>query len=542
MGIKKKHPQGVEQFADSHNTQANATPQDDIITLEGQMSLFDAPPLKVHNKVRLIELFSGIGAQAKAMQRLGVDWESWGAYDIDPYAVKAYNTIYGTDYVPTDICQMHGEDLNIVDRDKYTYIMTYSFPCQDLSLAGKRAGMKRGSGTRSGLLWEVERLLRELGDDLPQILVMENVRQVIGVKNKRDFDSWREALTEMGYDSQYQVMNAKDYGVAQNRERCFMVSWLGDYSYTFPKAIPLARKLRDYLVSDVDDKYFLTDEQVSSFVSRTELNNDPKEWANVSALAMGRVTKWHQRGDVYPNDGSVGTLTATMYKTPPLVGWGVGESKTKTSGMRIPTNNKRGYEEIGDGDFLNLQYATSSTRRGRVGKQIAQTLCCTDEQAVALEVPLEYDDKAVLNDSYVSEKGVKFILDPKRGMLTDINPDVAIPLTRVGQRNWSGSFISPDIDHIEKSSTIGSKVPTDIYLKNGEKITSDDDTSHLRIRKLTPLECWRLMDFDDEDFRKAEAIESNTQLYAQAGNSIVVNCLVAIFGQMFEGKEHIYEK
>ena len=270
MGIKKKHPQGVEQFADSTNTQADATPHQDYITLDGQMSLFDAPPLKVHNKVRLIELFSGIGAQAKAMQRLGVDWESWGAYDIDPYAVKAYNAIYGTDYVPTDICQMHGKDLNIVDRDKYTYIMTYSFPCQDLSVAGRGKGMAKGSGTRSGLLWEVERLLRELGDDLPQILVMENVKQVIGKKNKRDFDLWREALTEMGYDSQYQVMNAKDYGVAQNRERCFMVSWLGEYSYEFPEPIPLKKRLKDYLEKEVDDKYYLTDEQIATFVARTE--------------------------------------------------------------------------------------------------------------------------------------------------------------------------------------------------------------------------------------------------------------------------------
>ena len=270
MAEKKKHSQGVEQFADSHNTQANATPQDHYIPLEGQMSLFDAPPLKIRNKLRLIELFSGIGAQAKAMERLGVDWESWGAYDIDPYAVKAYNAIFGTDYEPTDICQLHASNLNIVDRDKYTYLLTYSFPCQDLSLAGNQKGMAKGSGTRSGLLWEVERLLHECGENLPQILVMENVKQVISKKNKPDFDMWRESLRDMGYESEYQVMNAKDYGVAQNRERCFMVSWLGDYTYEFPKPIPLTKRLRDYLESEVDEKFFLTDEQVSTFVAKTE--------------------------------------------------------------------------------------------------------------------------------------------------------------------------------------------------------------------------------------------------------------------------------
>ena len=270
MAEKKKHSQGVEQFADSHNTQANATPQDHYIPLEGQMSLFDAPPLKIRNKLRLIELFSGIGAQAKAMERLGVDWESWGAYDIDPYAVKAYNAIFGTDYEPTDICQLHASNLNIVDRDKYTYLLTYSFPCQDLSLAGNQKGMAKGSGTRSGLLWEVERLLHECGENLPQILVMETVKQVISKKNKPDFDMWRESLRDMGYESEYQVMNAKDYGVAQNRERCFMVSWLGDYTYEFPKPIPLTKRLRDYLESEVDEKFFLTDEQVSTFVAKTE--------------------------------------------------------------------------------------------------------------------------------------------------------------------------------------------------------------------------------------------------------------------------------
>lgn len=266
---KKKHPQGVEQFADSHNTQANATPQEHYIPLEGQMSLFDAPPLKIRNKLRLIELFSGIGAQAKAMERLGVDWESWGAYDIDPYAVKAYNAIHGTDYEPSDICQLHASDLNIVDRDKYTYLLFYSFPCQDLSLAGNRKGMAKGSGTRSGLLWEVERLLHECGDDLPQILVMENVRQILSKRNKDDFDSWIRSLAEIGYTSEYKVMNAKDYGVPQNRERCFMVSWLNDGDYKFPNPIPLKIRLRDVLEREVEEKYYLTDKQISLFVERT---------------------------------------------------------------------------------------------------------------------------------------------------------------------------------------------------------------------------------------------------------------------------------
>lgn len=138
-------------------------------------------------------------------------------------------------------------------------------------------------------------------------------------------------------------------------------------------------------------------------------------------------------------------------------------------------------------------------------------------------------NNAVSEKYYVSDKGKKYILSPKRGMATDVNADVAQPLTAKGQMNWTGSFISPDIERLEKSTTIGSKEPVKVHLKNGETITSDDDVNNLRIRKLTPKECFRLMGFDDEDFEKAEAVNSNTQLYKQAGNSIVVDVLEYLF-------------
>ena len=141
-----------------------------------------------------------------------------------------------------------------------------------------------------------------------------------------------------------------------------------------------------------------------------------------------------------------------------------------------------------------------------------------------------------MSEHYVSEKGVKYICEPKRGMCTDINAEVIQPLTARGQANWTGSFVSPDIDHLEKSSTIGSTEPTKIHLKNGSTITSNDDLSNYRIRKLTPKECWRLMGFDDVDFDKAEKVCSNTQLYKQAGNSIVVNVLEGILGNLLPKK------
>ena len=222
-----------------------------------QMS-FDSlkPEYKITKPIRLIELFAGIGAQAKALENLGVDFEHYRICEFDKYAVKSYNAIHGTDFTTSDITTIGGADLGIVNTDKYCYIMTYSFPCQDLSICGKQKGMSKGGNTRSGLLWEVERLLNEV-DNLPDILVMENVIQVHSEKNRADFNKWISFLENKGYSNYYADLNSKNYGVAQNRNRCFMVSILGDYNYEFPNAVQLDKVMFDYLDEEVDEKYFL---------------------------------------------------------------------------------------------------------------------------------------------------------------------------------------------------------------------------------------------------------------------------------------------
>lgn len=222
-----------------------------------QLSLFDtANPLKITKPLRLIELFAGIGSQAKALENLGIEFEHYRICEFDKYAVASYNAIHGTDFTISDITKLHAEDLGIVDTDKYEYIMTYSYPCTDCSKAGKQLGMSRGSNTRSSLLWEVERLLKET-KELPQILLMENVPDVLSEKFSKDFFAWCEFLEQLGYTNKYAVLNAKDYGIPQNRERCFMLSWLGDYSYNFPNKKPLTKKLKDVLELNVDKKYYL---------------------------------------------------------------------------------------------------------------------------------------------------------------------------------------------------------------------------------------------------------------------------------------------
>lgn len=220
---------------------------------------------KITNKIRLIELFAGIGSQAMALRDLGADFEHWRVVEFDKYPVASYNAIHGTNFTPMDITKIHGSDLGITDTDKYTYIMTYSFPCQDLSVAGKQAGMTKGSGTRSGLLWEVERLLNET-ENLPQVLLMENVPQVHSKANMPDFQKWLDYLSSRGYASCWQDLNAKDYGVAQNRNRCFCVSILGGGDYAFPEPKPLNKCMADYLDDEVDEKYFIRSQKAQDLL------------------------------------------------------------------------------------------------------------------------------------------------------------------------------------------------------------------------------------------------------------------------------------
>ena len=196
--------------------------------------------------------YAGIGSQAKALKNIGADFEHYRICEFDDCAVKSYNAIHGTSFQPSDITKLKGEYLGIVDTDKYCYITTYSFPCQDLSSIGLGKGL--GIGTRSGLLWEVERLLDEC-EELPQILLMENVKQVCGSGSIKHFAKWIEKLEGLGYKNKWEIINSKDCGIPQNRERCFMVSVLGDYSYDFNINPTKTVRFEDLLENNVDEKY-----------------------------------------------------------------------------------------------------------------------------------------------------------------------------------------------------------------------------------------------------------------------------------------------
>lgn len=211
-----------------------------------------------NNPLKVVELFAGIGAFRAALQRLGINHEVVAISEIDPYPVKAYTAMYGDTPNLGDITK--------IERLPKCDLLTYGFPCQDISLAGHMQGLAKGSGTRSGLLWEVERLLTVSAenDELPTFLIMENVKNLVSKKFKPDFDSWLNKLESFGYNNYYKVLNSKDYGIPQNRERVFCISILksADKGYTFPEPQELKLFLVDMLEDEVDEKYFLSDKYI----------------------------------------------------------------------------------------------------------------------------------------------------------------------------------------------------------------------------------------------------------------------------------------
>ena len=238
--------------------------------------LFDLPQPEIKKKIRLIELFAGVGAQSMAMKAIGADFEIWHPVEFDDFAIKSYNAIHGRNEKTIDIRNIHGSDLEITDKDKYSYIMFYSFPCTDLSVAGKMEGMSKkdwenGESTRSGLLWEVERIIKELPDEqLPEFLIMENVPQVHSEANIGDFNKWLDYLKSRGYFSYWQDLNAKDFGIPQNRDRCFCISILSKefIEFEFPKKIPLKYVMKDFLQEEVADSYFIKSEKAEKLIQQ----------------------------------------------------------------------------------------------------------------------------------------------------------------------------------------------------------------------------------------------------------------------------------
>ncbi len=268
------------------------------------------------NPLRLIELFAGIGSQTQALKNIGVPHKVVAISEIDKYAIQSYEAMHGKVNNLGDIRAIKA----LPDAD----LWTYSFPCQDISVAGKGAGIKEG--TRSGLLFEVERLLNVASENgtLPQYLLLENVKNLVSKKFKADFDRWLSFLSSLGYTNYWQILNAKDYGIPQNRERVFCVSIRGEHtSFVFPEKQELKLRLRDMIDAVVDEKYYLKESTIRSIVNSTfnsrrdsiktgdQVANTllARDWKGPQCVQVGEVVgeKWDKMHDisrrVYEPDG-----------------------------------------------------------------------------------------------------------------------------------------------------------------------------------------------------------------------------------------------
>lgn len=530
-------------------------------------------------KITVNELFSGIGAQVSALERLGIPCEIKHTSDIDHNAVLAYASIHCglteelintyTEYPTREEMARQLTEINLgydfqknkpynwyrfvnskskelekywlanklsrnlgdiskLEHLDYADFWTYSFPCTDISVAGKQEGIKQGQ-TRSGLLYEVQRLLEKADKmlALPKYLMLENVKNLVGKKFKPQFDEWVAWLDELGYNTYWRILNAKDYGVPQNRERVFAISIrkdIDDGKFELPQPFDNGVRLKDVLEDNVDEKYYLTDTMIRGFIKHNEnhtakgtgfiwkprdVNGTASTLRANSALAPTNNTiletnRCIQVGSLnYYNYDKMNRVYSKGGCSPALEIMQGGNRQPKIAEpiAYVKEATKKGYAEIYEGDSVNLEQPNSKTRRGRVGKGCAQTLTTSCNQAIVEPNELSHSE-------WKQQMYKRFI--------EDSNSEVSGVIT-----NQSQSF--------------GYRPPMKGYSKTLKANANDAGVvESFRVRKLTPKECYRLMGFTDEQFDRSQAFSSDSQLYKQAGNSIVVDVLYYIFGKLFE--------
>lgn len=431
--------------------------------------------------MKILSLFSGIGAFEKALKNLGIDFDLVGFCEIDKYAAKSYCAIHD---VPET---MNLGDITKVDTSQLPNdidLITYGFPCQDISIAGKQKGLidDDGNQTRSGLFFEA---LRIIEDAKPKIAIAENVKNLVGKKFNAQFQVVLASLEAAGYNNYWKVLNAKHYGIPQNRERVFIVSIRKDIDrglFQFPVPIALDKRLKDVLETVVDEKYYLSDKMIEGFLKHNDNHN-----------AKGTGFLWKPKSE---------------------------------------------------DDIANCLRANAS-------------LCPTDNTVVTDRVLKVGSVNSSQDGVVVSAEGIAPTHTAGHGNTPKIAVESA--LRQVGQlypnsgnpqagRVYDADGLCPTIDTCDGGNRMP-KVAICEATKKGYTEAGDWDSINLEFsnkqyRKLTPKECFRLFGFDDEDYERAKNVlneafykgknKSDSRLYKQTGNSIVVDVLEAIFRQMLD--------
>jgi DNA (cytosine-5)-methyltransferase 1 len=397
---------------------------------------------------------------------------------------EIYNSIIATKNL-VNIQQVNGADLEITEKDKYEYILTYSFPCQDLSVAGKQKGMSRDSGSRSGMLWEVERILKDC-IELPQILLMENVPQVIGTGNVEHFNEWVRELEKLGYRNYHQNLIATEYGIPQSRNRTFMVSILGDYNYTFPSPLKLKLRLKDMLESNVDKRYYLSNQNIEKITKSLF----PKDDCEINKVGNVNPSGNGMNGNVFDSNGVCPTLWAGHGEGLKILDSYIINSR---DGVFIP------------GDSINTLTTKCGSYRNRGNYSVM-------EDNILLVPKIDLEEPTI-----IASRGGPQILQAKR---TEYGKAI--------RKQYESGKIK------EKRANIQQLEPRTDGLTNTLTTVQKDNLLYQNqsIRKLTPKECFRLMGFSDEDYNNAAKRQSISSLYHMAGDSICTTVLVAIFGKL----------
>lgn len=480
--------------------------------------------------LKVIELFSGIGSQTQALKNIGIEHEVIAVSDVDKFADMSYRALHNPNVNNLG-------DIQKIEALPKADLWTYSFPCQDISVAGLQRGFEQGSGTRSGLLWEVERLLLKAKEQntLPKYLLLENVKNLIGKKFKDNYDKWLSFLQSLGYTTYTKVLNAKDYGVPQNRERVFGVSILGEHNaFEFPEKQILNIRLKDLLENNVDERYYLKASTIMSILNTT----------------------FNQRkGLLHGEEDICATLCARDFREPKLIAVGKLEG-----GVWDKRYNQ--IRQVFDPDGISPTIMAgggggTETKiiaiRGRKEGQVIEE----NNKGTSNAITTVQKDNMVQEQKYIVEKYKDFV--EKNGYIPELfnpwNKKEIKELTPTQTANCGSNSASSTVlkaetqclnyyDENGKQRSIQDRIYDDRGVAvavtpsfRGNVLESKElqVNDYLRIRKLTPRECWRLMGWKDEQIDKVIAIKmSNAQLYKQAGNGIVVTVLEAIFDKLFK--------
>ena len=387
--------------------------------------------------MKILELFAGIGACSTALKKIGIDLEIVDAVEIDKFAIASFNAIHNTNFEKQDITEWN-KQLRDID------LITHGSPCQDFSVAGKQAGGDLGSGTRSSLMYET---IRIVGQVRPKYVLWENVKNILSAKHKHNFDAYIETMNVLGYNSYYQVLNAKDYGIPQNRERVYTTSIRKDIDkgdFKFPQKEELKLRLKDMLEDEVDEKYYINDGILNNILSNNQ----------AGFLSGGKWDKINESCRRYYKEDGISPSIHTCQG---------GNTEPKIMTHIIPQTVKvRKY----DVDIDKLKQVLKEHKK-----------YSNKEIALILDLPITTVEHWFRSDNCFSI------------------PDPQIWLRLKSLLNIETDEFDKSIMTFEEKDGVYDKANR-IYDEKGLAPTltqQEEKVMTNRIRKLTPKECWRLM-------------------------------------------------